>query len=271
MSYIELLYEYNNSVDPMTFYGWIDDIALKSDTDGSPSIAVSWHIDHWRTYLANARFGYGLVQNRPRASDDPPQLCTARYREPHGFQSMEFKGVGKESYWIIATFTMETPDNKVTDVRTMVVPVNKGDPTVSCYMKLNPTSQAYKCPSLYQFVNGRWTEAFGIAPTSVSSVFVSPIPPLAIYSGTGTATDPYVVLQSASASEEYYNERGGQYSPAHGESFKVTPGNSSWSFTANWTDHTVKQSASATYGGIAIAGYISQLYNLCFAKHVSSP
>ena len=271
MSYVELLYEYNNSNAPMTFYGWIDDIALKSDTDGSPSIAVSWHIDHWRTYIANAHFGYGLVRNRPRASDDPPQLCTARYREPHGFQSMEFKGVGKESYWIIATFTMETADNKVTDVRTMVVPVNKGDPTTSCYMKLKPTSQAYKCPSLYQFVNGRWTEAFGIAPTTVSSVFISPIPPLAIFSGTGTATDPYVVLPSASSSEDYYTERGGQYSPAHGESFNVVAGMSSWSFTAKWTDHTVNKSASATYGGIAIAGYISQEYNQGFSKHVSSP
>lgn len=270
MSYIGLEYEYNNSDTPMVFYGWIDDIALKSDTDGNPSITVSWHIDHWRTYLSNARFGYGLVQNRPRASDDPPQLCTARYREPHGFQSMEYQGVGKESYWIIATYTVENDDSKVTDVRTMVVPVNKGDPTNSRYMKKDPTSTAYKCPSLYQFVNGRWTEAFGIAPSSVSSVFISPIPPLAIYSGTGTATDPYVVLKSASSSEEYYSERGGQYAPAHGVSFKVTTG-STWGFTATWTDHTVNHSATSNYGGFAIATYIAREYGVGFAKHVSSP
>ena len=198
MSYVELLYEYNNTVDTMTFYGWIDDIALKSDTDGSPSIMVSWHIDHWRTYLANARFGYGLVQNRPRASDDPPQVCSCRYRLPGDYTPMSFHGHGEEANWLIINHTRETDSNKLTEVRTAIIPISK-DSNINFYYKSG--DNAIKCPSLGDVITGKYDESLKMSPSSIASVFLSPVPPIAIASGTGTQTDPYVLDQGSSSAD----------------------------------------------------------------------
>lgn len=192
MSYVRVTYEYNNADDPMTFYGWIDDVALKSDTDGSPSVSISWHIDYWRTYLATAKFGYGLVQTRPRGENDPPQPLSYRYRELAKTQDPLIPSTirGCNCYWGIISYAVETNDNKIVESHTLVVPVAK---TGAIYYQAGPSTAKRVSLTINEWLSGKFDEYLGIAPSSISSVFISPLPPHKIYSGTGTDADPFVL------------------------------------------------------------------------------
>lgn len=254
MSYLRVTYEYNNADELMVFYGWIDDVALKSDTDGSPSVSVSWHIDYWRTYIANAKFGYGLVQSRPRGVSDPPQSFTPRFRLPAKdevgntiLRSVAYNGAGSDLQWILLTFTAESSSHKVTECRTMVAVVSKNAPVQSYNLALSGTTTSVKCPSLSEFINGDYDEKYGISASAVSSVFVSPIPPFEVDSVDGDTV--YLKTSPTQQTESTITQTGSM------PSYRVTSCNfnrvriTSFYYKATWTDSEHSDEQNETFRG----------------------
>lgn len=206
-SYLKVTYDFNNSQEDLVLYGWIDNVLLKSDTDEKPSVTVNWHVDLWRSYINQATFGYGIVQSRPVGGnpayaykEDPPQSLSARYRLPGDFTSLAYTGKADNLYWIVLNRVYESDDHKVTTTRSMVMPVSSTSPTQSIKMKLGTNGTAYPCPSLQDFILGKFDEILGLSPTTVSSVYVTPIPPFEVEEyDTRTAT--VTIRESAPATE----------------------------------------------------------------------
>lgn len=197
-SYLEMTVEYNGAEHPFVYFGFIDSVTLSSDTEDYPLVTVAFHVDMWRTYLKNARFGSGLVTRRPRGQNDPIQNVTARYRKVSDrvFPLVNENMIGGGAYWAIINYTREDTENETAVSRVVVVPVAK-TPSTRYYMKLSANDTRYQVPTLEQWILGEYDEIFELSPKSISSVFLSPIPPLRLNSGTGTVDDPFVVVGPA--------------------------------------------------------------------------
>lgn len=186
-SYLRVHYTYNSGAE-MTFYGWIDDISLKSDTADSPSVRIAWHIDYWRTYLASAKLGYGMVQSRPASDNDPPQSLSYRYRLGGDYQSLVPSVPGNDVNWLLFNYVKETDSSKSTKIRTCAVPIDKNNLDTNYFVKIGDNS--IKTPSLSQVISGEFLTKMKISASQVTSAFLSPVPPFAIDRKDGTTYYP---------------------------------------------------------------------------------
>ena len=201
-SYLKIVMDFNNpsGASPFTFYAFVDSVEAESDTADYPLCVVRFHIDLWRTYANNATYGSGTVTRRPRGADDPIQKVTSRYKviDDTVLELVPDSIVGSGAYWAIINYTYEDKQAHTTESRVIVCPVAKTPNTVY-YMRLSASSTIYPVPTLNDWILGNYDEMFGLAPSSISSVFLSPVPPLKLNSGTGTLNDPFVVVGSSPA------------------------------------------------------------------------
>lgn len=161
-SYLAITLDMNNGTD-RTFYGWIDNVSIISDTTSSALTQIDWHVDLWRTYISSAVIGSGMVRRRPMLTDDaiPPQEYPHRYFEvgtPISFLS------GNVWYLI---FNRVYNDETVTRTETGYFAVSK----------TTPSGSINGAPSLNDIISGSWDERLGMDPNTISSVFLSPIEP----------------------------------------------------------------------------------------------
>lgn len=195
--YLEMSVDYNEGTDRV-YYGYIDSVEILSDTDDYPAVLIRWHVDLWRTYLNGAVFGYGLVTRRVRGETDPIQNVPARYKRVSDtvYNLIPSDIVGGSVYWAVVYYTFEDSSNHKSTTRVIVCPVAKTPDTIY-YFKLTADSTAYRVPTLNQWILSQFDEIFKIAPSSISAVYLSPIPPFKIYSGEGTVNNPFVVVGSS--------------------------------------------------------------------------
>jgi hypothetical protein len=198
MNYLRAVFETGDS-ETLTFYGWIDNVLISSDTADYPVTVINWHTDLWRTFAAQAVFGYGLVKRRPRSEEDPPQQVSCRYRVPGEFRPLTYTGPASSLIWLVLTFTKEDDSNHVTECRTMVLAVDPTSPTTRYYINIEGQQQTIQCPSLAEILNGKYEEKLKISASQVSSAFITPYPPLGIKSISGTT----ITLATSSAGTSY--------------------------------------------------------------------
>lgn len=179
-SYVEAVYEFNNVSTPYraNIYGWVDEVLCTSDTDGSPVTTVRWHVDHWRTWMNTAQFKDGIVKARPHSDskDQPPQNPSYRVKERG--ESMTVIPSDQQYWYILITFTEQSPDGETTSSVYGYVPVDVTDGDAEF------TKDGKSCPSLNSFVIGDWDEQLGLTPEMVKGVFLSPIEPSPAWSFT---------------------------------------------------------------------------------------
>ena len=171
-SYIAITLDMNNGEDK-TFYGWIDNVSIISDTTSSALTQVDWHVDLWRTYISNAVIGSGMVKRRPLLTGDsvPPQPYPFRYRTFASFTAVTTSYA--EGYIYILTNESSTTEDNTVISTTFCCPV---------YLYL-PDDEYNGCPSLNSFIKGNWDEQLGLIPENIKGVFYSPIPPTPNMSG----------------------------------------------------------------------------------------
>lgn len=183
-----------------TIYGWVDNVLMISDSP-TPITAIDWHIDYWRTFISSAKFGYGLVQRRLSAVD-PPQNPSYRFRKLSSSSTplipASFRGAG--ILWAIFTFTQQSEDSKLTSCHTGVSPVRPDGGAV--YFQLGPSTTKVSGMTRDDWVNARFDEKLGIAPSSISSAFLSPVPPFKLFDGDGSSDSPFIFTGSESSSSE---------------------------------------------------------------------
>lgn len=177
-SYLRVTYDMNNG-DDVIVYGWIDTVACSSDTPQSPMSIIVWHIDNWRTYLSKVTFGSGLVTRRPTSDDIPPQPYSARYRTSNRVADII---ENPDVWWVVFTFTYKISVINYTVTAVGTFPVNIKDTSKSYTLKgptaLDGSGNAFvSSPPLDSVVGGLIEEYFSMDPTTVISMFISPVEP----------------------------------------------------------------------------------------------
>lgn len=188
VSYLELTYDMNNGSD-LTIYGWVDSVSVESDTSGFPLTVVDWHIDYWRTYLAQAEFGSGMVRRRFHdlgatfgTDSIPPQSYPYRYLQ---CVIDDVRTVYKKNIWWV--FFNFTTSGETSSAFWKCFPVSNASPNQELQFAIG--SSTGTAPSLNDVIIGRMDERLQVNPDSIGFAFISPFPPSS-YTGTGTANDP---------------------------------------------------------------------------------
>lgn len=172
VSYIEVTMDMNNGSDRV-FYGWVTGVNMMSDTTDSPLVSLDWHIDLWRTYLADAEFGAGMVTRRPQSAlPQPPQSYPYRYLEASTVLQMTTKD--NNIWWVYFT-AIETEDG-VSRLRTYCFPVSKDNKYLT-YKLLDQNGIATFAPSLDFVTSGSWDEYLALDPSAITSSFICPVSP----------------------------------------------------------------------------------------------
>ena len=174
-SYLRMTYEMNNGSD-VTVYGWIDSVAVGSDSAGSPMTRIQWHVDLWRSYISKVTLGSGIVKRRTAEGTLPTQPYGPRYvtaKTPHELFT------ASDIYWVFINAT-RTVDGNSTTVN-LCYPVDKSDPSSELSIRDWGGSTVAFSPSLSSTLNGAYDELFGIDPDSIFSAFISPFPPSVAY------------------------------------------------------------------------------------------
>lgn len=181
-NYIALYYESGSHTE--IWYGWIDKVTLMADGDTNKLIAINWHPDLWRMWMESAVFGAGIVQRQKMtgASTEqfPPQEYPVRYwlaKSKHRMDSIVNGDITKISAW---AYISVITNGATSELKRYCWPVSIQD---DCFLDVTTTS--YPCPTLDQTLNGKWDEALGIDPDTVTGAWISPISPV----GTSVYTD----------------------------------------------------------------------------------
>ena len=189
-SYLRVTFDMNNGTD-QTFYGWVDSVSIQSDTEDYPVTIVDWHIDLWRTYLAKAEFGSGMVKRRPTSTDIPPQPYPHRFMTPTMILNLSSVR-NTHIWWVFARYNVTQQSQ--TSSWWLIAPVNIASPSA----KLCISGSADNiCPSLDEWASGKWDELMQLSPTQISFMFISPVPPFD-YTGAGTSSSPISFISPSS-------------------------------------------------------------------------
>lgn len=196
------------TIEDFQFFAWVDSVEVISDSE-IPVTQINYTIDLWRTYAANAVYGFGIVRNRPPSVADPIQNLSYRYRLPENPVSLIAGIATPDINWILISAQVKTVSQKLTGTRAMIFPVGDS-PDQELYISNGVTT--VKAPTLGDFMDGSWDEKLGLDPEAVNSVFLSPIPPLpidrvegtTIYIKTETAPSVDVVTKTGTMSNLQY-------------------------------------------------------------------
>lgn len=181
-SYMELTLEMNNGIQTQTYYGWIDDVIIQSDTDGSPETIIRWHVDPWRTFNQRTSYGSGFVVRKPSDGNDFYQnyqyvskTKSSDYGQPLVIKSYH---VGDEDItvpWWVLLAVQEQDDGKVTRLKFITFPL-LNDWFRGCYIHADAgTARAIRFNEVMFCTQD---EKLGINPETITGAWLCPISPI---------------------------------------------------------------------------------------------
>lgn len=195
VSYLRATYDFNES-EPLVLYGWVDSVALVSDTDSFPSTQVDWHVDLWRTYASNTVFRAGTVHRRPLTANVPPQPYPFRYKTVTSRQTLvpNAPGFGGESiWWVYMNFIQEFDEAQTTEIRHICWPVLSGGG--AAYTAVGEGAQTHQGPTFNDVFAGKVDEVLKLSPSAIIACTISPISPIA-YTGNGYMSTSPIVMEN---------------------------------------------------------------------------
>ena len=195
VSFIEVTYAWNNSLTSTVLYGFVDEVELLSDTDGSAAVRLRWHVDEWMTYLGSARLGFGHVLRRPVGSADPIQSYERKRWYPDSYSTVvpvkKLDSPSADVWWVLLAFGETTPSQQKV-VSFLTYPVGK-DNEYLFGLSEDPTPIATLFPGLSESIMGRWDELLGLDPNAIYGAWLLPCPPMGTeITGIATASNPLV-------------------------------------------------------------------------------
>ena len=217
-SYMRITYLIKNSLGvdtPKIFYGWITDVVLTSDAE-LPVTTISWHIDEWRTWKSSVTFGSGHVKRRPFVDLDSTPIQNYGYRylqkgssqlDMYDLTDIYYVYGGspprqtKMIWWVIFSFNVTNSGKTTIEYGTLPVFIDLTDgtygsrmPLTKVYFKATADNTTYQAISLRQILGGELDDSFGIAPSAINGVWLSPeVFDTSILSGEGTPTSPFTI------------------------------------------------------------------------------
>lgn len=188
-SYLRISYDFNNGSD-IILYGWIDNVGCLSDTADSPNTTVKWHVDLWRTYLSRASFGAGTVMRRLPNNDDPPQSYPFKTSLVQDIKTDLAPSSNQYIYW---AFMNVIQGESTKSTSTYCWPVNSNAPNFRYQLKDTDGSDRGQAPSFNQTVTGEFDELFGVDPTAIYGIWLSPVSPCD-YTVESTSLSTYITM-----------------------------------------------------------------------------
>ena len=188
-SYLRAEYDSNNG-EPLTIYGWVDMVALRSDTEDFPMTVISWHPDLWRTFNSQALFKAGTVRRRPAMGEMPPQPYSVRYRTVTSSEDL----LPDSDIWFFFNIVEQANAGHTTAIRACCCPFKiKGQTgpgsASGLWIANNNGSNPAQAMNFSQVMTGLMDECLGIDPAALVCACISPIPPMP-YTGSGSEDDP---------------------------------------------------------------------------------
>lgn len=221
-SYVRAVVE--TSGGTQTFYGWIDSVTCSSDNPSNPMTIIDWHVDYWRTYLPTATFKGGMVKRKPSIAGNeyPPQSYPHRYMT----YTARYNVMVPSNYWfVVFNFTHTDKEYSTSTTTSTATTTNtEGGSTTTTSSTTTPSKESvtsevkWGCygvsttspntgytvsggsgvaPSLNQTLAGAFDEIFGLDPSSIGGVWLSPVSPNSYGSGFS--------MSGWSASSKYCN------------------------------------------------------------------
>lgn len=191
-TYLEIKVDYTDTTESSRiYYGWIDRVEPSSDNDGYHLTIVHWHVDLWRTWIAKAVLGDGIVLRRPYDADagQPPQSYPHRYLKLEDtYTILKDADSTFQRLWVYLNIvTNSGTTGKGTTTYAIPVWRYSGDGVV--YLKYSD-SKTVTTPSLKDVLRGDLDEMLGIDPDSIYGAWLSPIGPATTTGGGLLSTDP---------------------------------------------------------------------------------
>jgi len=188
-SYIRVSMRTNNG-DDLVIYGWVDSVALRSDTDYYPMTDIYWHVDPWRTWGASAVFKAGTVRRRPANGQMPPQPYPFRYRTAGTSRDLLRMYGNGNVWWVLMNYVVKSGGGEVTALAHIFYPIDSSTGGQLWVSGLDGETDRYPALTYNQTVQGTIEEHLNLSPQAIVSVCISPIPPVDVL-GTGTFADPF--------------------------------------------------------------------------------
>lgn len=208
-----------------TYYGWVDNVEVVSDSD-SPLSLIHWHVDPWETYKSSLILRSGHITRRPRNTSEVPPYQNYQYRymqiqeelvadlarpeifvpSPDNPEASGYVTDGLSTvFWAVIkaveTITIDE-NNTTTRITTYTWPMSYTEETV--YFQILGTT--YRTPPKGVIVHGMVDEMLGISPESITGAWLSPIPPQLKQKenvGAGTTGNPYIFHFPSSTLESW--------------------------------------------------------------------
>ena len=197
-SYIEITLDYGN--ETYVYYGWVDEVSIRSEERTN----ISYHIDHWRTYIDKCTFKGGYLENST-SSDFPQQFAMNRWsvdRVIFMMENSERLSTDPQSHianrpmqWLYFSLasTEATPELGIQVLSLLCcAPIRDQD----TYIKDVDTADSRKTLTLSDVVLNRWDEVLKMDPKKIKGAWLSPLPPEAL-GGTGTQSDPFYLRRGS--------------------------------------------------------------------------
>ena len=175
MSFLELTYSWNNSLNTTVLYGFVDSVELVSDTNNNAVVAVKWHVDEWMTYLSSSTLKFGHVLRRPYSSeaDTPIQGYERKYWEQdYHYTLLDTVKINNErTYWVLLAVGETVNTDKI--VRYYTFPFVKSGNTIF----IRSGGVGVSAPTYAQVTAGLWDECLDLDPTGIYGAWVLPVCP----------------------------------------------------------------------------------------------
>jgi len=187
-SYLRMTYSMNNG-DDVTVFGWIDNVAVGSDSAGSPMTRIQWHVDLWRSYISKVTLGSGIVKRRTASGDIPIQPYGNRYtltKTPRDILPTLNNRAGNRVAWVYVNYTADVNiyPNTVKGISTLCYPVQCEDLSGGQEYGYDSEDNQVWFPSWENTILGGFDEVFGLDPDAIYGAFISPVPPASAALGT---------------------------------------------------------------------------------------
>lgn len=193
MSYMNFDLEMDNG-ENINVYAWIDDVQLRSDTEGSPMTYINWHVDPWMTFGKDARYGSGHVVRRPSSQYDIYQNFQYKYKQlgPKNYDLLNKRcGNVDIDWWALLCVQSQNDDNKVSYIQWMAIPLEPRTGSHNPYNLSDGDTVRHTLTSR-QIMAATFDELLGFDPSTVTGAWLCPMCPIpGGISGSGTYDSPF--------------------------------------------------------------------------------
>jgi len=143
-------------------FGWI--LSIEEIASANEAVRIVWTPDYWRTYSGSAVFGKGIITRCNNATYKRPYA-----KSPRRWKISRIEKFANTNPWCCVVY------NKTTGTSPVITTIER-----ICWqlgVDEDYGGYTYHGLTITEVMQGRVDEAFGIAPTTITGIFITPFQP----------------------------------------------------------------------------------------------